>query len=107
MPTLSLAHFILTLWLLAAVAPAATVFIQSSWQAMAPGRDRLEDAAEIETSASAEKKSARTPITWGDDRGARLAGDWGSHFTGAASLDRVASVSLLHTALQRHRPRVA
>jgi hypothetical protein len=107
MPTLSLAHFILTLWLLAAVAPAATVFIQGSWLALAPNRARSEDAAEVASPASPEKKSARAKITWRDDRGARLAGDWGSHFTDAASLDRVASVSLLHTALQRHRPRVA
>ena len=107
MPTLSLAQFILTLWLLAAVAPAATVFIQGSWLAMAPDRARSEDAAEVETSASSEEKSAPATITWSGDRGARLAGDWGSHFTDAASLDRVASVSLLHTALQRHRPRVA
>ncbi len=107
MPTLSFAQFILTLWLVAAVAPAATVFIQGSWLAMAPDRARSQDTAEVETSASSEEESAPATRTWSADRGARLAGDWGTHFTRPASLDRVARVSLLHTALQRHRPRVA
>jgi hypothetical protein len=109
MPTLSLAQIILTLWLFAAVAPAASVLLQGTLEWFAPAR--VETAAEYgnagETRESSEAKCA--PLVMPEVAGA------GCVVASSRPLPRevretafgIAAPSLLHTELQRHRPRLA
>ena len=111
MPSLSLAQLILTLWLFAAVAPAASVLLHSALGALVP--DRAETLANGRTEALPRTTRARrqTPATRPAPKdpasGATFARQAALRIAPAEVSSEIATPSVLHTGVQRHRPRLA
>lgn len=105
MPFLSTTQLVLVLWLLTAAAPAATALLNGSLSAWMPvgmqwrigGTER--DSAVEEESASELRKEVRVAVRKFSRATAEVP---------AVQWEGVApAASVLHTALQRHKPRLA
>jgi len=101
MQFLSPAHLVFVLWLLAAAAPVATVLINGSMVPLVGTNVRAEEVASFVESKVQESRVQSRPRAsiahGGEDVGPLGFGLWTSPV----------SSSVLHTELQRHRPRVA
>jgi hypothetical protein len=105
MPFLSSTQFILVLWLLVAAAPMATVLLNGSLVVFAP-------AAEVARTslAGAAEEGSEVRTVASHQPGARPVVQSAPALVGAsAALDsgELPAASVCHTALQRHRPRLA
>ena len=110
MPSLSLAHFILTLWLFAAVAPAASVLLHSALGVLVPERAETLASSRTEALPRTTRARGRTPATRPAPKdpasGAAFAKQAAPRIAPADVSPDIATPSVLHTGVQRHRPRL-
>jgi hypothetical protein len=105
MSALSPAQLVLVLWLLTAAAPAATALVNGSLGAWLPVG--VECQAKPESRATSVEKKAREEM---GDVVRSTAGTFRAvvaSFVVENGVQPALAVSLLHTELQRHRPKVA
>lgn len=99
MQLLSPAHLVFVLWLLAAAAPVATVLINGAMVPLTGTNVRIETTAVVEAKTEEAKVQNRPRVSI-----ARHEDTFGA-WTAEVPAPGISS-SLLHTELQRHRPRV-
>jgi uncharacterized protein (DUF58 family) len=104
MPFLSSAQFVLVLWLLLAAAPMATVLLNGSVVVFAPAAEvtRTAPAQATEQGGEVSAVAARPRREIAAGRGAAVVFAAAGLATG-----ELAAASVVETALQRHRPRLA